>query len=95
MQYSATGFAKPIRIIFRALIRPQRLVSLSGPGLPYFVRAVRYEEAVHPVYERPYERAAQLLVRASHRIRVLQGGSVRLYLTYLFVTLVVVLVLAR
>jgi hydrogenase-4 component B len=95
MQYSATGFAKPIRLIFKAVIRPQRAVALDRPDSPYFVQAVRYEETVHPIYERPYERAVGLLVRLSHQIRVVQNGSVRLYLTYLFVTLVVVLILAR
>lgn len=95
MQYSATGFAKPIRLIFQSLIRPQRTVSLDRPASPYFVKAVRYQEAVHPVYERPYGRAVQLLFGASHRIRALQNGSIRAYLTYLFVTLVVVLILAR
>jgi hydrogenase-4 component B len=95
MQYSATGFAKPIRIIFGVLIRPQRTVTLDRPESPYFVHAVRYEETVHPIYERPYARAVQALVGTSHRIRSLQSGSLRLYLTYLFVTLVVVLVLAR
>jgi hydrogenase-4 component B len=95
MQYSATGFAKPIRLIFQAVIRPQRIVALDRPASPYVVRSVRYQETVHPIYERPYARAVHLLVGASHRIRALQNGSVRAYLTYIFVTLVVALVLAR
>ena len=50
----------------------------------------------HPVYEQHlYERGVNLLLAASHQIRRLQSGSLRAYLTYLFVTLVVVLVLSR
>jgi hydrogenase-4 component B len=95
MQYSATGFAKPIRIIFKSVIRPRRSVTLDRPSSPYFVRSVRYEETVHPIYERIYARVVNLLVTASTRVRLLQNGSVRTYLTFLFVTLVVALLLAR
>jgi hydrogenase-4 component B len=96
MQYTATGFAKPIRLIFQAAIRPQRTVVLERSTSPFVVQAVRYEEGVLPVYERHlYARAVNLLVWASHRIRSLQSGSLRAYLTYLFVTLVVVLALTR
>jgi hydrogenase-4 component B len=95
MQYSATGFAKPIRLIFQTVVRPWRNIVLDRPVSPYFVHAVRYEESLHPVYERPYQRAVELLVIASRRIRLLQNGSVRSYLTYLFITFIVVLILAR
>jgi hydrogenase-4 component B len=94
MQYSATGFAKPIRIIFKALIRPQRTVKLDRSS-PYFVRSVRYEETVHAIYEGIYGRVVHFLLITSTRIRLLQNGSVRTYLTFLFVTLVVALLLAR
>jgi hydrogenase-4 component B len=96
MQYSATAFAKPIRLIFQELIRPHRLIELERPVSSYFVAAVRYEEGVHPIYERHlYERAVRLLTGASHRISRLQSGSIRAYLLYVFVTLVVVLLLTR
>jgi hydrogenase-4 component B len=96
MQYSATGFAKPLRLIFSALIRPHRSVQLARPVSDYFVTSLRYEEGVHPIYERHlYQRAVALLVEISHRVRALQSGSMRAYLTYLFATLLVVLMLAR
>jgi hydrogenase-4 component B len=96
MQYSATGFAKPIRLIFQALIRPVRTVVLERPVSEHFVASVRYEESVLPVYERQlYERGVRLLVAASHRVRALQSGSIRAYLAYLLVTMVVVLLVAR
>jgi hydrogenase-4 component B len=96
MSYSATAFAKPIRIIFQALIRPHRTVVLERPLSEFAVAAVRYDEGVHPVYERHlYRRGVGLVLALSHRIRVLQSGSIRAYLAYLFVTLVVVLVVTR
>ncbi len=96
MQYTATGFAKPIRLIFQAAIRPERNVVIERTASPYVVNAVRYEEGVLPVFERHlFERGVNLLLAASHQIRRMQSGSLRAYLTYLFVTLIVVLVLAR
>ncbi|MEA2583018.1 MAG: hydrogenase-4 component [Thermomicrobiales bacterium] len=96
MEYSATAFAKPIRLIFQAVIRPVRNVTLDRPSSPYFVRTVRYQEHVKPIFERHlYERVVATLFAASHHVRTLQSGSMRAYLTYLFVTLVVVIVLAR
>jgi hydrogenase-4 component B len=96
MQYSATAFAKPIRLIFKWLILPTRTVQLERPVSDYFVNAVRYDEGVHPIYERHlYQRGLGLLVAASHRVRALQNGSIRAYLAYIFVTLVVVLAVAR
>jgi hydrogenase-4 component B len=96
MQYTATGFAKPIRLIFQATIRPERNVILERPASPFVVNAVHYEEGLLPVFERHlYERGVKLLLHVSQRIRLLQSGSLRAYLSYLFVTLVVVLALTR
>ncbi|MGH2559528.1 MAG: hypothetical protein ACRDJH_10720, partial [Thermomicrobiales bacterium] len=96
MQYSATGYAKPIRLIFQAVIRPIRTVTLDRSASPYVVSAVHYEEGVHPVYERYlYRHGVNLLLAAAHRIRLVQSGSTRAYLTYLFVALVIVLLVAR
>lgn len=96
MQYSATGFAKPIRLIFQAVIRPQRVVEVERPVSDYFVSSVRYEESVHPIYERHlYQRGVSALIGASRRVRTLQSGSIRAYITYVFATLLLVLVLTR
>jgi hydrogenase-4 component B len=97
MQYSSMALAKPIRIIFRALVRPYRQIDCEPAAeRTYFVARVRYEAGLHPVYERYiYEPFVHGLLALAHRVRVLQTGSVRLYLAYIFGTLVVVLLLAR
>ncbi|MBI4496904.1 MAG: hydrogenase 4 subunit B [Chloroflexi bacterium] len=96
MQYSASALAKPIRIIFRALVRPYRAVEREHAALPYFVTAVRYEAGVLPVYERYlYRPLVQALVMLAQQVRALQNGSLRLYLGYMFATVVVVLLLTR
>jgi hydrogenase-4 component B len=96
MPYTATAFAKPLRIIFQFVIQPVRRVHLETTSSPYFVRAVAYEESISPIYDRYlYRRLVQLTYGAARRIRPLQSGSVRIYLTYIFVTLVVLVLLAR
>jgi hydrogenase-4 component B len=96
MQYSAAAFSKPIRIIFRLLLRPHRQVEREYAASAQFVSDVRFESGERPVYEpRIYHQMVALLLRGAHGVRVLQNGSLRLYLTYMFATLVVALLLAR
>jgi hydrogenase-4 component B len=96
MQYSAAALAKPIRIIFSALLRPHREVEHELAGAPSFVPGVRFEAGLQPVYEHRLLRApVGLLMMAAGQVRALQNGSLRTYLAYMFVTLVVALLLAR
>jgi hydrogenase-4 component B len=96
MQYSAAALAKPVRIIFRALLRPYRAVEREQSAAPSFVVGVRFDAGLQPVYEHRLLRApVGLVLSASRQIRALQNGSLRTYLAYMFVTLVVALLLAR
>jgi hydrogenase-4 component B len=96
MQYTATAFSKALRIIFQAAIRAERRIALDRPVSPYVVTAVRYEERVSPVYDRFFNRVVGGgLVDLARRVRPFQGGSVRAYLGYVLVTLVVAILLAR
>jgi formate hydrogenlyase subunit 4 len=42
MEYTATGFSKPIRMIFKALFRPRREVQRDYDFSPYFATNVRF-----------------------------------------------------
>lgn len=96
MQYTATAFAKPFRLIFQFLIKPDRALSLDHPETPYVTTAVHYDENVRPVYDRYiYTRLTTGVFAGSRKIRPLQSGSIRAYLGYVLVTLVVVILLAR
>jgi hydrogenase-4 component B len=92
MQYSATGFSKPIRMIFRALFRPRREVQREYDYSPYFAKTIRFESQVEEVFERRFYRPLHgLMLRGSRRMRALQAGSIQAYLAYVFVTLVILL----
>jgi len=88
MEYSATGFSKPLRMIFKALFRPQREVQREYEFLPYFARAIRFESHVEEVFDQRIYRPARFwILRGSRRVRSLQQGSLQVYLLYIFLTL--------
>ena len=95
MAYTATGFSKPIRMIFKALFRPRREVQREYDFSPYFAKNVRFESHVEEVFRtRIYRPLHWLVWRVSRQMRAVQAGSLQAYLIYIFVTLVVLLVIA-
>jgi hydrogenase-4 component B len=97
MQYTAASFSKPIRLIFKAIIQPVRTVAVAYQGSGrFFLERMVYHGETRPLAERylyaTVQRAVLALARAT---RGVQNGSTRLYLTYIFVTLVLLLLLAR
>ena len=95
MEYTATGFSKPIRMIFKALFRPRREVQREYDFSPYFATNIRFEAHVEEVFQtRIYRPLNRLVLRASRRMRALQAGSIQAYLIYIFITLLVLLLFA-
>ncbi len=92
-EYTATAFAKPLMMIFKAIYRPSREVSTIETS-PYFSTEVRYRAVVEPTFERfiygPLTRAVMALAQ---RARSLQAGSLHAYLAYVL-ALVLALMLA-
>ncbi len=96
MQYTSTALAKPIRLIFQALVRPYREIEREYSQAPFFVSSVRYEGGVRPVFEHYlYRPTVRLLLGIAERVRLLQNGSLRTYLAYMFAALVVAILVAR
>jgi hydrogenase-4 component B len=95
MEYTATGFSKPLRMIFKALFQPHREVQREYDFSPYFATTIRFDSHVEEVFERRIYRPARMLIlRASRRIRGLQAGSIHAYLLYIFITLLLLLMFA-
>src|ERR1022692_2467831 len=88
MEYTATGFSKPIRMVFKALFQPHREVQREYDFSPYFATTLRFESHVEEVFERWIYRSVRMLIlRTARRIRGLQAGSIHAYLLYIFITL--------
>ncbi|MFO1497729.1 MAG: hydrogenase 4 subunit B [Verrucomicrobiota bacterium] len=95
MEYTATGFSKPIRMIFKALFRPRREVQREYDFSPYFARTLRFESQVEEIFQtRVYRPMHRLVLRTSRRLRGLQAGSIHAYLVYIFATLLALLLFA-
>jgi hydrogenase-4 component B len=93
MEYTATGFSKPIRMIFKALFRPHREVQREYDFSPYFATTVRFESHVEEVFQtRIYRPLNRLVLHTSRRLRALQAGSIQAYLIYIFITLLALLI---
>jgi hydrogenase-4 component B len=92
MEYTATGFSKPIRMIFKALFRPRREIQREYDFSPYFTKNIRFEAHVEEVFEtRIYRPLNRWVLWASRRMRALQAGSIQAYLIYIFITLLLLL----
>ncbi|AET66927.1 formate hydrogenlyase subunit 3/multisubunit Na+/H+ antiporter, MnhD subunit [Desulfosporosinus orientis DSM 765] len=95
MEYTATSFSKPIRIMFRAIFQPSRKIKKEYVLKPYFTSHIVYEGDIKPFFEdNLYRPLHKVFIMLADRITVLQSGSIQLYLGYIFVTLVVLLIFA-
>jgi hydrogenase-4 component B len=91
-EYTATGFSKPIRMIFAALYRPRREIQAEYEVSRYYPTTIRFESEIEPTFEKhfylPFE---DWLLRMARRMRSVQAGSIHDYLAYIFVVLIALL----
>jgi hydrogenase-4 component B len=80
-EYTATAFSKPLMMIFRAVYRPTREVETVGEA--HFPREVRYRAEIEPTFERfLYGPLTRGVLGAAERLKVIQAGSLHVYLAY-------------
>lgn len=61
----------------------------------YFIKHQRFESHIHPVFELYlYQPVVRRLLSLAGRLRVIQAGSLHVYLAYIFLTLVLLLLWA-
>ncbi|MCX8130669.1 MAG: hydrogenase 4 subunit B [Clostridia bacterium] len=94
MQYSATGFSKPLRIVFRALYRPNREFEVESGATEYFFKSAQYKVSTQSIFEKyMYEPIIKNVINFARRTRFLiQTGSIHTYLIYIFVVIVVMFI---
>ena len=92
-QYSATGFSKPVRRGFDYLLKPKRQVTYVRKDHSYFGRLMSYKlEIPDMITEMLYVPVQKHFVKTSAFLRRMQQGSVRLYVSYVMVAMVLALV---
>jgi hydrogenase-4 component B len=95
MQYTATGFSKPIRLIFSTVYRATHEIETSGEASPYFRPDITYELRTESVFLKYlYEPVIRFVVASARLFRRIQTGHIQSYLAYIFITLVLLLLFA-
>jgi hydrogenase-4 component B len=96
MEYTATGFVQPIKRVFSTIYQPT--VKLETEFLEesrYFAKRRRFEFHIEPVFKKYlYDPVIGAFTAMAEHLRVIQAGSLHLYLAYIFVTLIVLLLIA-
>ncbi len=93
MQYSATAFTKPIRMIFKRIYLPRRELRVSYIVKPFFVKSIKYSGEITPFFEKYiYEPVTVFIHKFAGKVRLLQSGSLHLYLGYILITLILLLI---
>ena len=89
MQYTATAFTKPLRIIFKTVYMPRKEIRIYYRLKPFFVKGIAYRSDITPFFETyVYGPFTALVGKAAMRMRNLQSGSLNLYLGYIMLTLI-------
>ena len=93
MQYTATAFTKPVRLIFKRIYLPKRELSISYILKPLFVKSLKYSGEITPFFEQYiYEPLTGFINNAAGKARMLQSGNLNLYLGYILITLMLLLI---
>ena len=96
MEYTATGFVQPIKRVFTTIYQPT--VKLETEFLEesrYFAKRRRFEFHIEPLFQKYlYDPVVAGFTTIAEQLRVIQAGSLHLYLAYIFVTLIVLLLVA-
>ncbi len=96
MEYTATGFAAPIRFFFRAILlsRKALITEPVSPENPWIARR-RLEWSTQSLWEEwVYKPVASAVLAIATFIKRLQSGVIQFYILLILVTLVLVLVFA-
>ncbi len=92
--YTATAFAKPLRLIFAAVYRPRRKIAREAGPSPYVIRRLGYTGEVVDLAETMlYARLKRWINASAHGIRVYSTGRIHGYIAFVLVTLVIALLL--
>jgi hydrogenase-4 component B len=92
--YTATAFAKPLRLIFATLYRPRREIQKETGPSPYVLRRLRYTGEVVDLAETMlYARLKLWITAGAHEIRTYSTGRIDGYIAFVLATLVVSLLL--
>lgn len=90
-EYTATAFSKPFRIAFSFFLRPYRKTQKIRESF-YHVKSFAYETHTTQIFTKHlYNPALTLIMRTAALMKRIQPGSIHLYLSYIFVAVVLLI----
>ena len=97
MQYSAAGYTKPLRIVFRFLYRPKRRLITEEGASEYYPEAMEYKVETEHIFEKYfYEPLLAKAKELSQKLKdTIQNGSTHRYLLYILLIMIVLLIYNR
>jgi hydrogenase-4 component B len=94
MEYTAVGFSKPIRLAFKAILRPQHETVADLSPNRYFGRRLSYHVSIVDIFSAIYRPINAGIIRFARLMKPIQAGSVQLYISYITAITVVALILS-
>ena len=94
MEYTATGFSKPIRLAFKAILRPQHETVADLTPNRYFGRRLSYHMSIIDIFSAMYRPINTGIIGAAQFMKAIQAGSVQLYIGYITAITVIALILS-
>jgi len=91
-EYTATAFSKPFRIAFDFFLLPYRKTEKIRESF-YHVSSFKYETHTTSIFKRYiYEPFIGLVLKAATVLKKIQPGSIHLYLSYIFITILFLII---
>jgi hydrogenase-4 component B len=82
-----------LRIIYKRIYLPSRDLKVRYSLKPFFVTSIRYGGEITPFFERyVYEPVTEFINAVAGKVKLLQSGSLNLYLGYILITLILLLI---
>jgi len=82
-QYTATAFSKPLRTIFAFIFHPVREEKIIQGTSAWFPRQISYQTKSRYIVDEGARGLLAMLFRFARGTRIVQSGSLRLYLLYI------------
>ncbi|MEK6559358.1 MAG: hydrogenase 4 subunit B [Planctomycetota bacterium] len=96
LEYTATAFTKPFKVVFSNLYRPRLEVSTTYSVPNFFVKSIAYVGEITPIFERYlYNPVSNFVLKISDKARLIHAGNIHLYLAYIFITLLILIMFFR
>lgn len=91
-EYTATAFSKPVQMWFKNIYRPVRELRAIYSVSPFFKESFKFDSQIEQIFERYlYTPVVDGVLSRSRVVKMIQTGSIHAYLTYIFGTLVILM----